>query len=541
MVKHFTCLSILLFQLSCLTAQVNLQGSIADNRAGNSVRQNSRTSSFTNESIVALIKTISQRESEKAFIGKEETFNNYESYFKEFANNHGVTSSELKELVDQWANADSVKEAVNDFMLQGARSYYLQQFHESSLYYEQAAVLREKNAREKRNDAEYIDATFNAYLLAGNSASEGADFKKAIQLYAKADSLISGQAFVAQKKMRLQEVLAVVLYEEGSRTADSESVALLAQAVAIEQAALATYTRDYFPQDWARTQSNLGTLLQEQADRMEDSAGITLLKQSIAAYNAALTIYTKQDFRQEWARSHNNMGVVLSKLGTRGEDMSLFAQAVTAFRTALDVYTKIDFPQDWALTQYNLGNMLQLQGGYAKGPEADALFEQSANAYRSALEVYTQRETPEQWASAQHNLGTSLYEQGRHTEGTALFAQAVTAFQAALIVRTRECFPKQWAKTQYNLGTALWEESSRTATENTSLLEQSALAFKAALDIYTPEDFPEEWFNAQTNLGLLYEQKKQWPAAIQCFEKLRDIDPVYAAKKVSEVRRKSQQ
>ena len=584
--KHFTCLPVLLFHLSCLTAQVNLQGSVTVNGPGNSVREHSRIKSFTNASFVAFIKNISQRESEKATIEKEKPLNNYESYFNEFANDHGVTSGQLKKLVDHWANEDSVKEAVNDFMLQGARSYYLRQFAASSLYYEQAAVLRV----EKQDDADNIDATYNAYLLAGNSASEAANFKRAIQLYYKADSVIDHSSS-AQKKRHLQEVLAVALYEEGSRTADNEGIALLVQAIAIEQAALETYTREHFPQEWARTQSNLGTMLEEQAHRVEDRAGIALLKQSIAAYSAALTIYTKKDFRQEWARMQNNLGVVYRKLGTRSQETALFeqsvaafhaaldvytktdfpqdwaliqnnlgvtlqeqgaamdgtggnalsAQALTACRAALEVYTKTDFPQDWALTQYNLGNLLQLQASHLKGPEAVILFEQSATAYRSALEVYTRLETPEQWSGVQHNLGISLYEQGQYAEGTALLTQAITAFRAALIVRTIECVPEQWARTQSNLATALWEAGNRTEAENAALLEQSAAAYKAALEVYTKKDYPQEWFNNQNNLGLLYEQNKQWAAATQCFEKLRDADPLYAAKKVSELRRKAQQ
>jgi tetratricopeptide (TPR) repeat protein len=546
MSKHFTCLSILLIQLSCLTAQVNLQTSFADNGAGNSQREQNRSFAFTNESFVTLIKTISQRESEKAFIGKEETLNNKESYFKEFASDHGVTSSQLKELVNQWANADSVKDEVNDFMLQGARTYYLQQFNESSLYYEQAALLRTAAIRDKQQDATTIDAICNAYVLAGNSASEGNDFKRAIQLYYKADSIITlpgvqkDNNTFAKTKMRLQEILAVVLYEEGSRAADSEGVALLTQAIRIEQAALANYSKDHFPQEWARAQSNLGTVLQEQAGRLEEVDAVSLLKQSIAAYKAALDVYTKKDFPQEWARSYNNLGVVYSKLGNTSAETTLLDQAVIAFQTALEVYTQKDFPQDWALTQYNLANMFQAQAGNQKDQQAAAvLFERSIAAYRLALEVFTQLNAPEEWAWTQYNLGISLFEQGRNSTSTDLLTQSITAFRAALIVRDRQCFPEEWARTQYDLGTALWEVSSRTEADKTTLLDQSAIAYKAALEIYTEKD-TQEWFNAQSNLGLVYEQQKQWAKALQCFENLRDADPVYAAKKENEVRRKAQ-
>lgn len=561
--KLYLCLPAFLFHLSYLTAQVPLPVHFTDSKSGYSLPEN------------------------------------------KFAANHGVTAQQMKALVDQWAQADSAKNAVAGFMQQGARSYYLQQFRESSLFYEQAAVLREKALQEKfeaNNDltsdalAE-TDAAYTAWVLAGNSAREGDDFYRAIQLYNKADSilwlpgLLTGRdsAMTAQKR-RLQELLAVVLYEQGVRMEDTrEGAALLAQAATIEQAALAIYTKERFPQEWARTQSNLGAVLQEQADRVEDdSIANDLFIASVTAYRAALTLYAKKDFPQLWAMTQNNIGVVFRKLGTLREEAAMFERSVTALKAAFEVYTKNDFPQewaltqnnlgvtlqeqsvydgnhlleqaisacgaalevytktrfpqDWALTQYNLGNILQLQGNHTKEPEAAAvLFEQSANAYRLALNIYTQKEAPQAWASTQHSLGLSLFEQGRHSEGTALLIQAVTAFRAALMVRTRECVPEQWARTQYNLGAALWEQSDRTAGDNITLLDQSITAHTAALEIYTKKDFPQQWLETQSNLGLLYEQKKEWAAAIAHFETLREIDPIYAAKKVSEVRRKAQQ
>jgi tetratricopeptide (TPR) repeat protein len=510
MSKRFFCLPILLCSLSYLHGQDNLTTTSPDNR-------------FTNASFVALITNISQRANEQALTGKAPAITNYDYYFKEFAANHGVTSSQVKELVDQWVNADSVKAAMNDFMLQGARSYYLQQFSASSLYYEQAAELSEAEA----------DTASYAYLLAGNSAGEGGDFKRAIQLYRKADHLLA-LPDSAQKKRHLKDLLAVVLFEEGSRTDDETSLALLAEAVTLERVALATYSSDRFPEEWARTQSNLGTVLQEQGDRTAGESGDSLLIASIGAYRAALTIYTKKDFPADWAGTQNNIGVVFSKMGAPEE-------AITAFKAALEVYIKKDFPQDWALTQYNLGTMLQLQASDAKDEKAANLFGQSASAYQLSLEVYTEKEAPEEWGWAQHNLGISLYEQARLMGKTALFTQSIAALRAALAVRDRECSPEEWASTQYNLGTALWEAAGHAGAEGMGLREQSAAAYKAALEFYNRTADPEQWFNIQNNLGLVYEQLQQWTYAIRCFDTLRDMDPAYAMKKVNELRRKAGQ
>ncbi|WP_315814981.1 hypothetical protein [Paraflavitalea speifideaquila] len=110
-------------------------------------------------------------------------------------------------------------------------------------------------------------------------------------------------------------------------------------------------------------------------------------------------------------------------------------------------------------------------------------------------------------------------------------SQAATAFKQALTVRTKDCYPADWASTQYNLGTALWEESGRAAGDNVALLAAAATAYEAAQTYYTPKDQPEQWFNVQNGLGLIYEQQREWTAAILHFENLRDMEPMYAAQK----------
>lgn len=528
--KHFTCLSFFVYCLSCLHAQDSLK------------ETNSRVKPVTNASFVTLISTISQKANEQAITDKAPTLAHYDECFTAFAHEYGITCTQARELVNAWAQADSVKNEEEDLMLQGARNYYLKQFHTSSLYYEQAAMLQEESLAVNMTGAggqdpaltTTMDATCTAYLLAGNSASEGGNFKRAIRLYRKADSLLLLQDTPAQKKSHVQDLLAIVLYEEGNRLGGDEGFALLTQAAALEQAALARYSPTAFPQEWARSQSNLGTILQTQGELVAGSAGDSLFLQSLSAYNAALTVYTKKDLPQEWARMQNNMGVVLSNLGA-------IEEAIAAFRAALEIYTRQDHPQDWALAQYNLGNMLQFRGSDTKGPGAINLFKESAAAYRLALEVYTEKESPEEWAWAQHHLGVSLFEQGRVTDGRTLLSEAVAAFRAALIVHTKECFPEAYASTQYNLGTVLWEESSRAATNSIILLEEAVMAYTAALDFYTQKDNPEQWFNTQNSLGLLQEQKQQWTAAIRHFENLRDMEPMYAAQKVNELRRKAGQ
>lgn len=546
--KSFTCLSILICLLPNLHAQDMIRTVSLSQPPDTTLHTDSSARSFSSTSIVALINNISQKVNEHALTGKTQSPAQYDQYFTTFASEHNMTCAQARQLINAWAHTDSIKQIEDDQLLQGARHYYLQQYHASSLYYEQAATDQAGNLPARITSADWKDTSIiqaveeasTTYLLAGNSSNEGGDYKRALRLYRKADSLLTLVGHpagmkdpLADRKNHLVELLSSALYAEGCRLGGEEGIKLLTQAASLEQTAINRYSQAATPQEWARAYSNLGTLLQAQAELA--AAGATadsLYLQAISAYNAALAVYTRAALPQEWARIQNNMGVVLSKLGA-------IEEAIATFRTALEIFTQQEHPQDWALTQYNLGNMLQFQASERKEAEAVPLFQQSIVAYKLALEVYTQQQYPEEWGWAQHKLGISLFQEGRLSTGRDLLSQSVTTFRAALTVRTQDCFPEEWASTQYNLGTALWEESGRAAGDNVTLMEEAIKAYDSALTVYTRRAYPNQWFNTQNGLGLLFEQKQQWEKAILHFEKIRDMEPMYAAQKVNELRKKA--
>jgi tetratricopeptide (TPR) repeat protein len=408
------------------------------------------------------------------------------------------------------------------------------------LYYEQA-VTQQEDARLVQGTAltEEAEALYPAYILAGNSSIANGNHKRAIRMYRKADSLLllpaateKTYAAIYNKKNYLYTLLAATLVEAGSQLGGKEGYDLLTEATLVEKTLLANYKAATPPQEWAKTQCQLGTIWHLQGDMTAATAGDSLYMLSIDAFNGALTVYTQKDFPIDWARMQLNLGVVLSKLGA-------IKEAIGSFRSAMGIFTLVKNPRDWASTAYHLGNMLQCQAGKAKDPEATQLFTESVKAYKQALEVYNDKTTPEEWGWAQHNLGVSLFEQGRRLGERELLSQAAAAFRQALTIQTKDCFPAAWASTQYNLGTALWEENSRAAGDNVALLTAAATAYESALAFYTPKDHPEQWFNVQNGLGLLYEQQKEWTAAIQHFENLREIEPMYVAQKVNDLKRKA--
>lgn len=538
--KCFTCL-VFLLALSCLTwlhAQevqpIDSTAKGADTAVGSPFRF------FTNASFITVIGQLSLRATEEAMVEKVNPHILYDQYFREFAREHHISPEQVRTLMDSWVQGNAVKEDEADAMLQGARHFYLKQYHTSSLYYEQA-VEQQEDARLVQGTSltEEAEALYPAYILAGNSSIASSDYKRAIRLYRKADSLLllpaaaeKSYAAIYKKKNYLYTLLAATLVEAGSQLGGKDGYDLLTAATLVEKTLLGNYKSATSPQEWAKTQSQLGTIWHLKGDMAAAASGDSLYMLSIEAYNEALSVYTQKDFPFDWARMQHNLGVVLSKLGA-------IKEAIASFRSAMGIFTLAKNPRDWASTAYHLGNMLQCQAGQAKDPEATELFIQSVKAYRQALDVYTDKTTPEEWGWTQHNLGVSLFEQGRRLGERELLSQAATAFRQALTIQTKDCFPAAWASTQYNLGTALWEESSRAAGGNVALLAAAVTAYESALAFYTPRDHAEQWFNVQNGLGLLYEQQKEWTAAIQHFENLREIEPMYVAQKVNELRRKA--
>jgi CHAT domain-containing protein len=115
------------------------------------------------------------------------------------------------------------------------------------------------------------------------------------------------------------------------------------------QTVLEVYTRDSFPENWARTQNNLGLAYRnrirgERADNLE---------LAIAAYNQSLEILTREAFPEDWARTQNNLGNAYCKR-IRGDILESLQMAFTCYQNALTIYTRENFPQKWNDIQNNL-------------------------------------------------------------------------------------------------------------------------------------------------------------------------------------------
>jgi CHAT domain-containing protein len=71
------------------------------------------------------------------------------------------------------------------------------------------------------------------------------------------------------------------------------------------------------------------------------------------AYNQSLEVYTREAFPEDWARTQNNLGNAYCKR-IRGDILESLQMAFTCYQNALTIYTRENFPQKWNDIQNNL-------------------------------------------------------------------------------------------------------------------------------------------------------------------------------------------
>ncbi len=262
-------------------------------------------------------------------------------------------------------------------------------------------------------------------------------------------------------------------------------------AISYCQAALQVLTRQAFPQPWAIAQMTLGTayinrIKEDKAENIENA---------ISCCNAALEVFKREVFPQYWAQTQFNLGLVyINRI--EGNTTDNIENAIEAFQLALEVFKREAFPQYWAQTQFNLGMAYTDRINENK---TDSI-EKAISYYNASFQVFTYQDFPQQWAWARNNLGNAYINRIKGDKAENI-EKAIEALQSALQVRTREAFPKDWANTQNSLGFAYINRIKGDKAEN---IEKAIEALQSALQVITCNAFPQDWAGTQLNLGIAY-------------------------------------
>ncbi|MCC7254005.1 CHAT domain-containing protein [Hyphomicrobium sp.] len=274
----------------------------------------------------------------------------------------------------------------------------------------------------------------------------------------------------------------------------------LEKAVAYLESALAVFTREADPMNWAAAKNNLGGAYQarirgERADNQE---------RAIAHFEAALTVITHEAYPLQWAQLQNNLGVV-NWNRIRGERAENIETAIKHFEATLTVFTRDAHAHLWAAVQNNLGSAYQAR---IRGERADNR-EKALQHLEAVLTVFTPEATPHEWAQAQNNLAAVYLERirGERAENQE---KSIAHLTSALTVFTRETSPQEWATVQRVVGDV---HAERIRGDHASNRERSIAAYEAALSIFTRETSPLDHLRTARRLSRVLLKARQWSKA----------------------------
>lgn len=289
-------------------------------------------------------------------------------------------------------------------------------------------------------------------------------------------------------------------------------------ALACYREALGVYRPETFPELYALTENNRGNTYHRRiAGSRRDNA-----EEAIACYQRALTIYTLEDYPNDYAMTQNNLGntYLIRMTGRRSDNLET---AITCYHEALPVYTRDDAPRDYAMLQVGLGTVYRER---VEGLEADNL-EAAIGYYEAALQVYDAKKDPLRYAQVQVNLGGAYQERllGARNEN---LETALACFQRALTIYTRDGQPSAYARTRMGMGNLF---RVRVSGERSGNLDDAIRAYEDALAIFTPEDYPRDHRNVACALAAtlwreiapLAEQRGQWDEARQTYERAHTL------------------
>ena len=283
----------------------------------------------------------------------------------------------------------------------------------------------------------------------------------------------------------------------------------LETGIAYLEAALAVWTREAEPQDWARAHNNIGIaywgrIRGERADNQE---------KAIAHYEAALTIFSQETARQEWAQLQNNLAIAYWSR-VHGERASNLETAIAHFEAALGVFARETEPLLWAQAQNNLGNayIQRVQGERADNRE------KAIAHIEAALTVFTGEATPNEWGSAQTNLAIAYLDRIRGDRADNQ-ETALAHLQAALTTVSREASPLQWAKAQRVAGDAY---ADRNRGERASNRGHAIAAYEAALTVFTAEAHPRDHMLTARQLARVLSEAGEFRKAGPIYASARD-------------------
>lgn len=332
----------------------------------------------------------------------------------------------------------------------------------------------------------------------------------------------------AQPTQQMAEARATMLVIHGMACMERLDVSPgenAAQAIKDCTLALAIYTREAYPQDWAMTLVNRGNVLM----RMAEGGLRENLEKALQDYHDALAVLQSGDDRKLVGQVLLNRSMCLLQR-VAGERTQNQRRALEDCHEALAIFRETGQRHEEASVLINRAGiyLLLLSGDRQTNmhlAEADC---------GAALDLVTRDEAPQEWAKALANRGIarrSLAGSVGHVQRSGgvrtmlqrvlaqhpasvlaaladarqLYERSLEDFSGALTVLTRASHPFEWARVVRERALT-WSLAALGAPEGEreAALRRGIFDFECALAVFTPRETPYDWAITTSNRAVLY-------------------------------------
>lgn len=246
------------------------------------------------------------------------------------------------------------------------------------------------------------------------------NLRRAIEYYQRALSVYTAGDFPRMNAQTHANLAAAYLYLPAGDRAQN-----LERAQKSLDIAKSVFTRSADPMNYAWIRSIEGAVFQDMA--RNDPKKATL---AIASYQDALAFYSAEMFPQEYADGMSALGTLYRNFGD-GELQANYRQAEQYYEAALAIYDPEVYPGEFARTQTDLGNCYLL---WRTANRRETLL-RAIEHYRKALNFHTREAFPRDYVRLMDGLGVAYslladQEKEYHTAALNYFREALHTAEA---------------------------------------------------------------------------------------------------------------
>jgi tetratricopeptide (TPR) repeat protein len=183
------------------------------------------------------------------------------------------------------------------------------------------------------------------------------------------------------------------------------------------------YTKAAYPLNYASCENEIGAALLELAQKKANAQQV--LEDAILHFKNAIAVYTEDESPTDYASTCYNLGISyarLAKVGNSFNQIELLGSSIKYFEMALSVFAFEDYPKEFAKTSFELGTARREK--FLLDRDISYLEKEIEN-FKGVLRVFDRKENPFTYLSSEFFIGESLYFLGKVDEAKPFYEEAL--------------------------------------------------------------------------------------------------------------------